>query len=80
MSSRSRWQRPVFRIDRRAGVSVPGRWPATIPAVAQLLDRGLDLPAGVTFLVRAFLDEAETSLRHLSSSAGGHLGSRSERF
>lgn len=27
------------------------RWPATIPAVGQLLDEGLDLPAGVTLLV-----------------------------
>ena len=27
------------------------RWPFTIPAVAQVLERGLDFPAGVTFLV-----------------------------
>ena len=26
-------------------------WPATLPAVRQLLDEGLDVPAGVTFLV-----------------------------
>ncbi|MFT4136457.1 AAA family ATPase [Microbacterium sp.] len=28
-----------------------GRWPATVPAVAQLLDDGLELSPGVTFLV-----------------------------
>ena len=28
-----------------------GRWPATIPAVAQILDEGLDLPPGITLLV-----------------------------
>lgn len=45
------WQRPVLRVERRADLSVPNRRPATIPAVTQLLDEGLDLPAGVTFLV-----------------------------
>ncbi|MEZ5097061.1 MAG: AAA family ATPase [Nocardioides sp.] len=28
-----------------------GRWPAEIPAVRQLLDEGLELPAGVTLLI-----------------------------
>ena len=50
--ARSRtWNRPVIRVERRPDLTVPKRWPATIPAVAQLLDKGLDVPAGVTFLV-----------------------------
>lgn len=43
-------RRPVRRVvaDEHAD---PSRWPATIPAVAQLLDEGLDLAPGVTLLV-----------------------------
>jgi len=33
------------------GYDEPGRWPATIPAVHQILERGLDLPDGVTLLI-----------------------------
>ncbi|HWL34755.1 MAG TPA: AAA family ATPase [Frankiaceae bacterium] len=36
--------KPRREIDR-------ARWPYTIPAVAQVIDEGLDVPAGVTFLV-----------------------------
>ena len=36
--------------DPTAGLEL-GEWPATLPAVRQLLDRGLDLAPGVTFLV-----------------------------
>jgi predicted ATPase len=45
-------QRPVRRIvasDRAPGTFE--EWPASIPAVRQLLGEGLDLPAGVTLLV-----------------------------
>lgn len=45
-------QPPVVRVqvpaDRRPP---PGVWPMTVPAVAQLVAEGLDLPKGVTFLV-----------------------------
>src|SRR5690606_19998614 len=43
-------RRPVRRVvaDEHADRS---RWPATVPAVAQLLDEGLDLAPGVTLLV-----------------------------
>lgn len=42
--------RPVRRVEARD--ELPGDvWPATVPAVAQVLRDGLDLPAGVTFLV-----------------------------
>lgn len=43
---------PVLRVERRPGAEVQAdRWPDSVPAVAQLLEHGLDLPAGVTFLV-----------------------------
>lgn len=45
-------QRLVREIRRASGVDVPGgTWPATIPAVSALLEAGLPLGAGVTFLV-----------------------------
>jgi predicted ATPase len=44
--------RPVRRIQRRASASYDrDAWPYRLPAVRTLLDDGLDLPAGVTFLV-----------------------------
>jgi predicted ATPase len=42
--------RPVRRVVADVAVD-RGSWPATIPAVAQLLDDGLELEAGVTLLV-----------------------------
>jgi predicted ATPase len=45
-------QPPVVRVARRRDHSlVAGQWPMTVPAVAQLVREGLDLPRGVTFLV-----------------------------
>ena len=42
----------VRRVRAREGEGLrPGRWPDDVPAVAQLLTDGLDLAAGVTFLV-----------------------------
>jgi predicted ATPase len=44
--------RPVRRIRRFSDAAYDAdAWPANIPAVRQLLDEGLDLPAGVTMLV-----------------------------
>jgi predicted ATPase len=45
-------QRPVrlVRHDRERPVDT-GRWPATVPAVAQMLRDGLELPAGLIVLV-----------------------------
>ena len=43
---------PVRRIEARTGHELPAhRYPASIPAVAQVLRDGLDLGPGVTFLV-----------------------------
>jgi predicted ATPase len=45
-------QPPVVRVSADPEGSLPrGRWPATVPAVAQLLRDGLELGRGVTFLV-----------------------------
>jgi len=44
--------RPLRRIDRAPEAPQQGTgWPHDVPAVAQLLAEGLELPAGVTFLV-----------------------------
>ena len=43
-------RRPVRRVVANE-YAERGRWPATIPAVAQILDEGLDLGQGVTLLV-----------------------------
>ncbi len=44
--------RPVRRVQAYQDAPYdPERWPATIPAVRQLLREGLDLPTGVTMLV-----------------------------
>src|SRR5690348_15821559 len=47
-------RRPVRRVVANESAPRPGSsasWPASIPAVAQVLDEGLTLPAGVTLLV-----------------------------
>ncbi len=45
-------QPPVVRVAPRPDHSLEAlAWPMTVPAVAQLVLEGLDLPAGVTFLV-----------------------------
>lgn len=41
---------PIKRIEVRDDLA-EDRWPATIPAVAQLMREGMDLPPGVTFIV-----------------------------
>lgn len=43
-------QRPVRRVVHN-GYADRSSWPATIPAVDQILDHGLDLPEGVTLLI-----------------------------
>ena len=45
-------QPPVMRVEADPDRPLaPRQWPADVPAVAQLLREGLDLPKGVTFLV-----------------------------
>lgn len=44
-------QPPVVRVSADPGRLPADGWPLTVPAVAQVVREGLDLPPGVTFLV-----------------------------
>jgi predicted ATPase len=47
-----RTDRPIRRVERDRGVEVDrSAWWAKIPAISAILDAGLNIPAGVTFLV-----------------------------
>jgi predicted ATPase len=72
---------PVRRVTAAEGIRPSGRWPHTIPAVRQLLTDGLDLDAGVTFLVgengtgKSTLVEA-VAIAFGMSPEGGSTGAR----
>lgn len=79
-------QQPVVRISRDPGAHLSAtEWPATIPAVAQLLTDGLDLPPGVTFLVgengsgKSTLVEAVAVAYGLSPEGGSAHGRHETR-
>ena len=72
----------MLRVDvRRDGALDPDRWRLTLPAVAQLARWGLDLPAGVTFVVgengsgKSTIVEA-VAVAYGLSPEGGSTGSR----
>ena len=79
-------QPPVVRVSRdpESGYD-PRAWPYTIPAVAQVLSEGLDLPAGVTFLVgengsgKSTLVEAVAVAYGLSPEGGTAFGQHTTR-
>ena len=79
-------QQPVVRVfpHRDSGLS-PDSWPADVPAVAQMLRDGLDLPPGVTFLVgengsgKSTLVEAIAIAYGLSPEGGTAFGHHSTR-
>ena len=62
-------QRPVRRVEGAADVPTDG-WPATVPAVAQVLRDGLDLAPGVTFLVGENGSGKSTLLEGLAGAFG----------
>lgn len=71
---------PLRRVDRDTGVDPAGRWPAGLPAVSQLLARGLDL-GPVTVLVGENGAGKSTLVEGLAlafgmSSEGGSTGAR----
>lgn len=76
---------PVVRIDADRGQLDPDTWPMTVPAVAQLVQEGLDLPEGVTFLVgengsgKSTLVEAAAVAYGLSPEGGTPFGQHSTR-
>ncbi|UNX54651.1 AAA family ATPase [Georgenia sp. TF02-10] len=79
-------QQPVVRVVPDPERPLPARqWPATVPAVGQLLRDGLDLPPGVTFLVgengsgKSTLVEAVAVAYGLSPEGGSPYGHHSTR-
>jgi len=79
-------QRPVRRVTEDEGRPMDRSiWPATVPAVAQLLDEGLDLGPGVTFLVgengsgKSTVVEAVAVAFGLSPEGGTPYGRHSTR-
>ena len=65
--------RPVRRVERHPDATVdPAAWPDSVPAVAQLLTRGLDLPAGVTFLVGENGAGKSTIVEAVAEAVGVH--------
>jgi predicted ATPase len=79
-------QQPVVRVVPEGATPLPaGAWPRTIPAVEQLLQGGLDLSPGVTFLVgengsgKSTLVEAVAVAYGLSPEGGTSSGEHSTR-
>jgi predicted ATPase len=77
---------PVRRVEARAGHDLVGHhYPASIPAVAQVLGDGLDLAPGVTFLVgengsgKSTLVEAVATAYGLSPEGGSTHSRHSTR-
>lgn len=72
---------PVRRVEADAEVVVGNGWPHSIPAVRQLLDAGLDLTPGVTFLVGENGSGKSTLVESIAiaygmSPEGGSTGAR----
>ena len=65
-------RRPVRRLKPDPGAPRPpdGEWPVTVPAVAQLLREGLELPAGATVLVGENGSGKSTVLEVLAAALG----------
>lgn len=79
-------QPPVVRISVDPEVRPSTRaWPMTVPAVAQLVREGLDLPPGVTFLVgengsgKSTIVEAVAMAYGLSPEGGSNQGRHTTR-
>jgi len=84
--TRSDAPRPIRRIERAAGAEIDRQaWWAKIPAVAAVLEHGLNLPAGVTFLVgengsgKSTLIEALAGVHGLNAEGGSRGAMHSTR-
>jgi predicted ATPase len=75
-------QPPVLRVELAPDADLPpGAWPRTVPAVEQVVRDGLDLAAGVTFLVGENGSGKSTVVEGVAmayglSPEGGSTGSR----
>jgi predicted ATPase len=64
-------RRAVRRVHRDPGSTVDTtRWPATVPAIEQLLCEGLELPAGLTMLVGENGSGKSTVIETLAEACG----------
>lgn len=65
-------RRPVRRLKPDPGAPRPpdGEWPLTVPAVAQVLREGLELPAGATVLVGENGSGKSTVLEVIAAALG----------
>jgi predicted ATPase len=77
-------RRPVRRLkpDPSAPRRPDGEWPATVPAIAQLLREGLELPAGATVLIGGNGSGKSTVLEVFAAALGINAegGSRNTRL
>ena len=81
-----RESRPVRRVEADAGAEIDrDAWWARIPAIAAILEHGLNLPAGVTFLVgengsgKSTLIEALAGVHGLNAEGGSRSARHSTR-
>src|SRR4051812_978990 len=84
--TRSRTPPPIRRVELAPGASVErNAWWAKIPAIAAVLEHGLNLPAGVTFLVgengsgKSTLIEALAGVHGLNPEGGSRGAMHSTR-
>jgi predicted ATPase len=74
--------RPIRRVQLDPGVEIDrAAWWAKIPAIASILDHGLNIPAGVTFLVGENRSGKSTLVEALAAAHGLNVegGSRDAR-
>ena len=83
---RGRQSRPVRRVEADAGAEIDrDAWWAKIPAIAAVLEHGLNIPAGVTFLVgengsgKSTLIEALAAVHGLNPEGGSRSARHSTR-
>jgi predicted ATPase len=81
-----RQARPVRRVEADAGAEIDrDAWWAKIPAIAAVLEHGLNIPAGVTFLVgengsgKSTLIEALAAVHGLNPEGGSRAARHSTR-
>ncbi len=86
MTSRERGSRPIRRVEADPGAEIDrDAWWARIPAIAAILEHGLNIPAGVTFVVgengsgKSTLIEALAAVHGLNPEGGSRSARHSTR-